>query len=150
MLEHTTREGHCSVAAQQLRRVEPSLGAFASHSSSVHHLLVSQGLLISSSGDKTTRAYSLSVRRRFLSSSLMLLQPNVFHNSELTLQMNEKFPILSRCVQSKEREAEFTGHTKTVNAAVVSSIPYLSPRLFTGSSDQTIRCYDLKVQNMEI
>uniref|UniRef100_A0A3B4B8Z3 C2H2-type domain-containing protein n=1 Tax=Periophthalmus magnuspinnatus TaxID=409849 RepID=A0A3B4B8Z3_9GOBI len=48
------------------------------------------------------------------------------------------FDIVShKCV------AVFEGHSSKVNALLVSAGPYLHRRLYTGSSDLTIRCYSL-------
>ncbi|KAK7904539.1 hypothetical protein WMY93_017146 [Mugilogobius chulae] len=43
----------------------------------------------------------------------------------------------------------FEGHSSKVNALVLSTNPSLAPRLYTGSSDQTIRCYSLTTQKFE-
>ncbi|XP_054910161.1 zinc finger protein 106 isoform X2 [Poeciliopsis prolifica] len=43
-----------------------------------------------------------------------------------------------------ECEAVFEGHTNKVNCLLVSSLPNMLARLYTGSSDQTIRCYSIK------
>lgn len=41
--------------------------------------------------------------------------------------------------------AVFDGHSSKVNCLVVSSGPGLPQQLYSGSSDQTIRCYNLQV-----
>lgn len=41
--------------------------------------------------------------------------------------------------------AVFEGHSSKVNCLVVSSGPGLPQQLYSGSSDQTIRCYNIKV-----
>lgn len=41
--------------------------------------------------------------------------------------------------------AVFDGHSSKVNCLVVSSGPGLPQQLYSGSSDQTIRCYNIKV-----
>lgn len=43
----------------------------------------------------------------------------------------------------------FEGHTSKVNALLLSTSPSLNHRLFTGSSDQTIRCYSLTTLKFE-
>nr|XP_061798527.1 zinc finger protein 106-like [Nerophis lumbriciformis] len=54
------------------------------------------------------------------------------------------FDLLSRkCV------AVFSGHTSKVSCLLVSAALCLQHRLYTGSSDQTIRCYSLKTQELE-
>ncbi|XP_061650442.1 zinc finger protein 106 [Phyllopteryx taeniolatus] len=45
--------------------------------------------------------------------------------------------------------AVFSGHTSKVSCLLVSAAPCLQPRLYSGSSDQTIRCYSLKTQELE-
>ncbi|KAF0023660.1 hypothetical protein F2P81_024290 [Scophthalmus maximus] len=40
--------------------------------------------------------------------------------------------------------AVFDGHTNKVNCLLVSSPPNMPARIYTGSSDQTIRCYSIK------
>lgn len=39
----------------------------------------------------------------------------------------------------------FEGHSSKVSCLLVSAAPSLHHRLYSGSSDQTIRCYSLKV-----
>ncbi|XP_077395454.1 zinc finger protein 106 isoform X2 [Festucalex cinctus] len=54
------------------------------------------------------------------------------------------FDLLTRkCV------AVFSGHTSKVSCLLVSSGACLPHRLYSGSSDQTIRCYSLKKQKLE-
>ncbi|XP_055011915.1 zinc finger protein 106 [Boleophthalmus pectinirostris] len=54
------------------------------------------------------------------------------------------FDIVShKCV------AVFEGHSSKVNALLVSTAPYLHHRLYTGSSDLTIRCYSLTTLKFE-
>lgn len=43
----------------------------------------------------------------------------------------------------------FEGHTSKVNCLLVSALPGLPHRLYSGSSDQTIRCYSLKTRLLE-
>nr|XP_020459850.1 zinc finger protein 106 isoform X2 [Monopterus albus] len=43
----------------------------------------------------------------------------------------------------------FEGHTSKVSCLLVSAVPKLHHRLYSGSSDQTIRCYILKTQELE-
>ncbi|XP_047193569.1 zinc finger protein 106 [Scophthalmus maximus] len=43
----------------------------------------------------------------------------------------------------------FDGHTSKVSCLFVSAVPSLHHRLYSGSSDQTIRCYNLKTQELE-
>ncbi|XP_051943016.1 zinc finger protein 106 [Hippocampus zosterae] len=45
--------------------------------------------------------------------------------------------------------AIFSGHTSKVSCLLVSASPCLQARLYSGSSDQTIRCYSLKTQELE-
>ncbi|KAM9777762.1 zinc finger protein 106 [Neosynchiropus ocellatus] len=45
--------------------------------------------------------------------------------------------------------AVFEGHSSKVNCLLVSAAPCLHHRLFTGSSDQTIRCYSLRSHEYE-
>lgn len=54
------------------------------------------------------------------------------------------FEIVShKCV------AVFEGHSSKLNALLLSTSPSLNHRLYTGSSDQTIRCYSLATQRFE-
>ncbi|XP_069029816.1 zinc finger protein 106-like [Embiotoca jacksoni] len=41
-------------------------------------------------------------------------------------------------------QAVFDGHTNKINCLLVSSLPNMPTRLYTGSSDQTIRCHSIK------
>ncbi|XP_041809855.1 zinc finger protein 106 [Chelmon rostratus] len=43
----------------------------------------------------------------------------------------------------------FEGHSSKVNCLLVSAAPSLHHRLYSGSSDQTIRCYSLKTRELE-
>ncbi|XP_047466480.1 zinc finger protein 106 [Mugil cephalus] len=43
----------------------------------------------------------------------------------------------------------FEGHSSRVSCLLVSAAPSLHHRLYSGSSDQTIRCYSLKTQELE-
>ncbi|XP_040916324.1 zinc finger protein 106 [Toxotes jaculatrix] len=43
----------------------------------------------------------------------------------------------------------FEGHSSKVSCLLVSAAPSLHHRLYSGSSDQTIRCYSLKTQEFE-
>ncbi|KAF7653198.1 hypothetical protein LDENG_00086080 [Lucifuga dentata] len=43
----------------------------------------------------------------------------------------------------------FEGHSSKVNCLLVSAAPSLHHRLYSGSSDQTIRCYSLRTQEFE-
>ncbi|XP_034530889.1 zinc finger protein 106 [Notolabrus celidotus] len=43
----------------------------------------------------------------------------------------------------------FEGHSSKVSCLLVSAAPSLHHRLYTGSSDQTIRCYSLKTNELE-
>ncbi|XP_019961206.2 zinc finger protein 106 [Paralichthys olivaceus] len=43
----------------------------------------------------------------------------------------------------------FDGHSSKVSCLLVSAAPSLHHRLYSGSSDQTIRCYSLKTQEFE-
>ncbi|CAK6965745.1 LOW QUALITY PROTEIN: zinc finger protein 106 [Scomber scombrus] len=45
--------------------------------------------------------------------------------------------------------AVFEGHSSKVNCLFVSAAPCLHHRLYSGSSDQTIRCYNLKTGELE-
>ncbi|XP_026155698.1 zinc finger protein 106 [Mastacembelus armatus] len=45
--------------------------------------------------------------------------------------------------------AVFEGHSSKVNCLLVFVAPRLHHRLYSGSSDQTIRCYSLKTQELE-
>ncbi|XP_039992519.1 zinc finger protein 106 [Xiphias gladius] len=45
--------------------------------------------------------------------------------------------------------AVFEGHSSKVSCLLVSAAPCLHHRLYSGSSDQTIRCYSLKTQEFE-
>lgn len=49
-------------------------------------------------------------------------------------------------LQSHKCVAMFEGHTSKVSCLLVSVDPCLRHRLYSGSSDQTIRCYNLKVK----
>nr|XP_057933494.1 zinc finger protein 106 isoform X2 [Doryrhamphus excisus] len=52
-------------------------------------------------------------------------------------------------LQSRKCVAVFSGHTSKVSCLLVSTAPCLQRRLYSGSSDQTIRCYNLKTQELE-
>lgn len=52
-------------------------------------------------------------------------------------------------VQSHKCVAVFEGHSSKVNALLLSTSSSMQQRLYTGSSDQTIRCYCLKTQRFE-
>ncbi|XP_028251696.1 zinc finger protein 106 [Parambassis ranga] len=43
----------------------------------------------------------------------------------------------------------FEGHSSKVSCLLVSAAPSLNHRLYSGSSDQTIRCYSLKTRELE-
>ncbi|MEQ2220236.1 hypothetical protein ILYODFUR_003286 [Ilyodon furcidens] len=43
----------------------------------------------------------------------------------------------------------FEGHSSKVTCLLVSTAPFLHHRLYSGSSDQTIRCYSLKTREFE-
>ncbi|XP_049446993.1 zinc finger protein 106 isoform X2 [Epinephelus fuscoguttatus] len=47
-------------------------------------------------------------------------------------------------LMNREYQAVFEGHTNKVNCLLVASFPNMPARLYTGSSDQTIRCYSIK------
>lgn len=49
-------------------------------------------------------------------------------------------------LQSHKCVGVFEGHTSKVSCLLVSVAPCLRHRLYSGSSDQTIRCYNLKVK----
>lgn len=53
--------------------------------------------------------------------------------------------ILVFLIQYRDCQAVFTGHTNKINCLLVSSAMNMLPCLFTGSSDETIRCYSIKV-----
>ncbi|XP_061700758.1 zinc finger protein 106 isoform X2 [Syngnathoides biaculeatus] len=46
------------------------------------------------------------------------------------------------------RVAVFSGHTSKVSCLLVSAGRYVQDRLYSGSSDQTIRCYSLKTREL--
>ncbi|XP_028294972.1 zinc finger protein 106-like isoform X2 [Gouania willdenowi] len=50
------------------------------------------------------------------------------------------------CLVTRECKAVFDGHTNKINCLLVSAVPNAPARLFTGSSDQTIRSYSIKSQ----
>ncbi|KAM6912814.1 zinc finger protein 106 [Xenentodon cancila] len=50
---------------------------------------------------------------------------------------------------SRECVAVFEGHSSKVSCLLVSTAPCLHHRLYSGSSDQTVRCYSLKTQELE-
>ncbi|XP_061741939.1 zinc finger protein 106 [Nerophis ophidion] len=52
-------------------------------------------------------------------------------------------------LQSRKCVAVFSGHTSKVSCLLVSAAPCLQRRLYSGSSDQTIRCYNLKTKELE-
>jgi WD40 repeat protein len=67
---------------------------------------------------------------------------------DLTNRQAYNAEILYFCpwgVQSKACQAVFEGHTNKINCLLVSSLPGLPARLYTGSSDLTIRCFSIKV-----
>lgn len=49
-------------------------------------------------------------------------------------------------LQTRQCVSVFEGHTSKVNCILLSSGPGLAPRLYSGSSDQTVRCYSLRVR----
>lgn len=50
--------------------------------------------------------------------------------------------------QSHKCVGVFEGHSSKVSCLLVSAAVSLHHRLYSGSSDQTIRCYNLKVQSL--
>lgn len=54
--------------------------------------------------------------------------------------------VLSHLLQTHKCVAVFEGHSSKVSCLLVSAAPSLHHRLYSGSSDQTIRCYSLKVR----
>lgn len=50
-------------------------------------------------------------------------------------------------LQSHKCVGVFEGHSSKVTCLLVSAAPSLHRRLYSGSSDQTIRCYSLKVKS---
>lgn len=54
--------------------------------------------------------------------------------------------FLSCLLQSHKCVGVFEGHSSKVSCLLVSAAPCLHHRLYSGSSDQTIRCYSLKVK----
>ncbi|XP_054653351.1 zinc finger protein 106 [Dunckerocampus dactyliophorus] len=52
-------------------------------------------------------------------------------------------------LQTRKCVAVFSGHTSKVSCLLVSAAPCLQRHLYSGSSDQTIRCYNLKTQELE-
>ncbi|CAB1449619.1 unnamed protein product [Pleuronectes platessa] len=70
------------------------------------------------------------------------------HNGQLFTCSGDRtvraFDLVShRCV------GVYGGHSSKVSCLWVSAAPSLHHRLYTGSSDQTIRCYSLKTQELE-
>lgn len=54
--------------------------------------------------------------------------------------------VLSFLLQTHECVGVFEGHSSKVSCLYVSAAPGLHHRLYSGSSDQTIRCYSLRVK----
>ena len=56
--------------------------------------------------------------------------------------------MLGHCMsfQTKDCVHVFVGHLNKVNCLLVSALPDMPARLYTGSSDQTVRCYSIKVR----
>lgn len=63
--------------------------------------------------------------------------------SSLIASLNTHFDFF--LIQNRDCQAVFTGHTNKINCLLVSSTLNMLPCLFTGSSDETIRCYSIKV-----
>lgn len=110
------------------------MGTFENHQGSVYGLEVYQDRLYTCSGDNMARAYNLSVSQ----SQAKLAPP-----SSLIASLNTHFDFF--LIQNRDCQAVFTGHTNKINCLLVSSTLNMLPCLFTGSSDETIRCYSIKV-----
>lgn len=126
---------------------EPFLGQFEKHLGPVFDLQVHRGLLYTCSWDNTARAYSLTVRQ----ATFLLLSCVFLSNHHVSFNMifeSISSYIVFLCVQSRECQAVFRGHTDKVNCLVVSPPLNRPACLFTGSNDQSIRCYRLKVENI--
>lgn len=52
--------------------------------------------------------------------------------------------------QNRDCQAVFTGHTNKINCLLVAPALNMVPCLFTGSSDETIHCYSIKVHHHAI
>ncbi|XP_029965348.1 uncharacterized protein LOC115401359 [Salarias fasciatus] len=48
------------------------------------------------------------------------------------------------CLATRECKAVFEGHTNKINCLLVSSLPNMPTRLYTGASDQMIRAFSIK------
>lgn len=108
----------------------PTEGTFEGHQEAVNALQVHNGLLYTCSGDRSVRAFDLVVSVAPRDASAPFLSKN--KPQRVWLQTH-------RCV------GVFEGHGSKVSCLLVSAAPSLHHRLYSGSSDQTIRCYSLKV-----
>ncbi len=125
----------------------PTEGDFEGHQEAVNGMQIHNGLLYTCSGDRTIHAFNLIVRlcRNSLKHVAQLKHFDMnmmIYECSLHTGFFKKSPQL---LQSRKCMAVFEGHSSKVNCLLVSSGGGLQQRLYSGSSDQTIRCYDLKV-----
>lgn len=69
----------------------------------------------------------------------------VFHFS-VNWTAEQTFFLSFFLLQTHKCVGVFEGHSSKVSCLLVSAAPCLHHRLYSGSSDQTIRCYSLKVK----
>lgn len=103
---------------------------------------IHNGLLYTCSGDRTVKAFDLVVSVDEESLLLFVRASEVLLNPKLRLTPAATLLLL----QSRKCVGVFEGHSSKVNCLLVSAAPSLHHRLYSGSSDQTIRCYSLKVK----
>lgn len=111
----------------------PTEGTFEGHQEAVNALQVHNGLLYTCSGDRSVRAFDLVVSVAQREASTPWSAPFLSKKTQRVLLQTH------RCV------GVFEGHGSKVSCLLVSAAPSLRHRLYSGSSDQTIRCYSLKV-----
>lgn len=129
----------------------PTEGVFEGHQETVNAMQIHDGLLYTCSGDRTVKAFDLVVGVDDIFLLLFVRTSGVFvgliHISCECNRTNMYF--LSFLLQSHKCVGVFEGHSSKVSCLLVSAAPCLHHRLYSGSSDQTIRCYSLKVKTQK-
>ncbi len=113
---------------------------FEGHQEAVNAMQIHNGLLYTCSGDRTVRAFDLVVGVK------ELLPLFAYSSVDSCFLLNATLLFL---LQSRKCVGVFEGHGSKVSCLLVSAAPHLHHRLYSGSSDQTIRCYNLKVKTSE-